>query len=438
MGVKSSRLNTSRQGCASRNDCENEIDAAQDVADWSVITTIPLTQWKAGTAEQWGFDLFEEWYCQNLKVHKKPWSCFAVTGKVPNTKGAKDITLCTFPCEVFETGREEKVSWWIKDMTVLAVNSQIMVVQVIIAKYVKILVVNWQLNRLLATYSFAYLDEACIQECFISPDSNILLLRQNFHLRRSIGHICSFDANIRIIQVVDGFCKRLYVIEDSLAFNCFGSGLSLDPRICHGRVAIISSVIQTIADDNSLGISLFDIKKKKILVTARSCTDKIVHHARHSSDGTIIGVLCVNMSMALCSTIFMDCIQILCGDSLHLIHQIATSYCGPCKPLHSQVFPMFSRNSKLLAQISNGNTSMVNVHKLPGGLVDLQHICRASILQHIPKRFVNTLPLPKPLLLYLHFIEDEISLNNDKDTLSDKGIRYDYDEDSCDTDISSD
>lgn len=371
--------------------------------DWQQVTSLSLDQWKAGCAGLMGFDSFDSWHCYNLKVHKKPWCSFSITGKLDCSKDKK---LCEFTCEVYETGRQEQVSWWVKHSNVLAISDKIAVVQLVIAKAVKILVVDWLNNRLLATYSFAYLDEACLQECFISPDSHILLLRQNFHLRRSLGHIASFDANIRVLQVKDGLCERLFVLEDNLALNCFGSGISFDPRIPHGRVVLVAGSIHPAddtdeEDEENLGIQVYDIRDRQVVRWHHSTTDRIVHHIKHSSDGSLLAVMCVNISMAVISTIFIDRIQVLDGNCYDLLHEIPFQYCGPCKPLLSQAFPAFSRDGSYLATVSIGSQNTVQVYKMPCMNMELQAACRRTVLKCVSYRHLHLLPLPKSLIHYL-------------------------------------
>lgn len=374
-----------------------------EYSDWALTATVPVQLWKSGTAELYGFDLFDCWHVYNLKVQKKPWSQFQIMGRM--TKSKKETKICSFPCEIDETGREEKVSWWIKDMSVIAMNSEIIVVQIVVSKAVKILVVNWHQDKLLGTYTFAYMEEACLQECFISPNSEILLLRQDFYLRRCLGHITSFDANIRMIQVSNGLCQRMNIIEDTLAFNCFGSGISFDPRFPSGRAVIVSSAIQSI-NDPAAAVQIYDIPLQLAVQTTEACTDKIVHHIKHSPDGALIAILCVNMSMALCTTIFVDSIQILDSDSLTRLNVIPFPDCGPLKLIHAHAFPAFSRNGHYLAQLYVDHSYNVCIFQMPCTELSLQYFCRSVILHYTPHRNLNELPLPKKLINYLKFQEE--------------------------------
>ena len=171
--------------------------------DWSLVDSILLEDWMHGTAERYGFDIFEE-DCSNFKVHKRPWSQFVITHKNFHRKETK---LCSFPCTVAQTGQEEHISWRVKSATVLAISDQIVVIQIVVARAVKILVVDWHMDTLLGTYKLSYKNEPCLQECLISPDSRMLLLWENSHLRRSLRHKGYFNPHISVIKIEEGLCK---------------------------------------------------------------------------------------------------------------------------------------------------------------------------------------------------------------------------------------
>ena len=193
--------------------------------DWSLVDSILLEDWMHGTADRYGFDTSEE-YCSNFNVHKKPWSQFVITHKDVHQKETK---ICSFPCTVAQTGREEHISWRVKSATVLAISDQIAVTQVVVARAVKILVVDWHMDTLLGTYTLSYKDEPCLQECFISPDSRMLLLRENSQRRCTLRHKGYFNPHISVIKIDEGLCEKLYIIQDSLRQRCYGSGISFDP-----------------------------------------------------------------------------------------------------------------------------------------------------------------------------------------------------------------
>ena len=372
----------------------------EETSDWAFLGAVSLNAWKLGDAEVYGFDLFENWYVHNLRVQKKPWSTFHVLGKT--AKGKKETKICSFPCEVEETGREERVSWWIKSMNVLAMNSRVIVVQIVLSKALKILVVNWHTEKLLGTYTFAYSEEPCVQECFISPNSEVLFLRQNFYLRRMMGHMTNFDPNIRVLRVNSGLCERLRIIEDTSAFNCFGSGISFDPRFPEGRAVIVSSTIQSVSDPDA-AVQIYDVPMQLIVQTTEAVTDRIIHHMKHSPDGSLIAILCITMSSASFTTIFVDSILILNSDSLRTLNMISLPNCGPVKPLQANAFPTFSRNGHYLAQLYVDSAYHVNIYQMPVTEMSLQCFCRSVILHYTPHRYLDHLPLPKKLIGYLQF-----------------------------------
>ena len=406
MGVDASRFKRSHKQRKTRRGSQHSRASSSYSSnddgnlDWAILGAVNLNAWKSGDAELYGFDLFENWYIYSLKVQKKPWSTFHVLGKTG--QGKKETKICSFPCEVEETGREEKVSWWIKDMSVLVMNSKVVVVQIVMSKAVKILVVNWHTEKLLGTYTFASTEEPCVQECFISPNSEVLFLRQNFYLRRMMGHITNFDPNIRVIRVCNGLCERLSIIEDAAAFNCFASGISFDPRFPDGRAVIASSTIQPLSDPDA-AVQIYDVPMQLIVQTTEAVTDRIIHHMKHSPDGSLLAILCITMSSAAFTTIFVDSILILNSDSLRTLNIISFPNCGPVKSLQANAFPAFSRNGHYLAQLCVDSTYHVNIYQMPVTEKSLQCFCRSVILHYTPHRYLNQLPLPKKLIGYLQF-----------------------------------
>ncbi len=405
MGADASRLRTYKRRRTRKSPQYSRASSSYSsfddaFTDWALLGTVSLDAWRGGDAELYGFDLFDNWYIYNLKVQKKPWSAFHVMGKTG--KGKKDSKICSFPCEVEETGREEKVSWWMKDLSVLAMNSQVIVVQVVMNKAVKILVVNWHSETLLGTYTFAYSDEPCFQDCFISPNSQVVLLRQNLFLRRMMGHVTNFDPNIRVIRVCSGLCERMNIIEDSAAFNCFGSGISFDPRFPDGRAVIVSSTIQS-NNDPDAAVQIYDVSHHMIVQTTEAVTDKIIHHMKHSPDGSLVAILCISMSSATFTTMFVDTVLIMNADSLRVMHAIPFPDCGPVKPLHACAFPAFSRNGHYLAQLHVDATYRVHIYQMPVTEMSLQCFCRSVILHYTPHRLLGELPLPRKLVDYLQF-----------------------------------
>ena len=376
--------------------------------DWSVVDTVLLEDWVHGTSDKFGFDLFEE-YCPNFKVHKRPWSQFVITHKDFHRKETK---LCSFPCAVAETGREEHISWRVKSASVLAISDQIVVIQVVVTKAVKILVADWHTDALLGTYTFSYMEEPCLQECFISPDSRTLLLRQNFQLRRTLGHVACFNSNIRVIKIDEGLCKRLYVIRDSLILNCYGSGISFDPRH-NSYIAIISSASQSVEMETSQGSQKYDLESRETILTQPACTDNVVHHIRYSPDGQFLAVLCVGVVMGCMHNnpisvhVVEERIQLLNGVSLELLCTLPqTMEYGPCRVLHIQMFPTFSRDCSYIAQFDSTHGSAVRVHFVPSSFDSLKEAARRVILRRVQRRHIRKLPLPQLIKHYLLFRED--------------------------------
>ena len=381
--------------------------------DWSLVDAILLEDWLHGTAERYGFDLFEE-YCSNFKVYKKPWSRFVVTH---NDFDQKETKLCSFPCAVAETGREEHISWRVKSATVLAISDQIVVIQIVVSRAVKILVVDWHTDSILGSYTLSYKDEPCLQECFISPDSRIILLRENSQLRCFLRHRGYFNPNITVAKIEEGLCKKLYVIQDSLRQKCYGSGINFDPRY-DSRVAIISSAYQSVhLDPFKEGCHKYDLQSRETIVMRCACTTDIIHHIRYSPDGRFLAVLCINVAITGCfdmdevdvPMVSQEHVKLLCGITLNTLTVLSKAKGrGPCIVSNIHMFPTFSKDSSFIAQIDSHDGSAVRLHFVPlsASFDTLKVAARRSILRHIQKRHIAGLPLPQPMINYLLFREN--------------------------------
>ena len=108
MGAKSSLPKESKQQTAPRQAKYDASKSFVKAPDWSIVEEVPINDWKNGVGEEFGFDLYSDWFLHHLKVEKRPWSShFTVTGRMPGSKHEEKI--CSFKCEVLETGRVEKV-----------------------------------------------------------------------------------------------------------------------------------------------------------------------------------------------------------------------------------------------------------------------------------------------------------------------------------------
>lgn len=386
--------------------------------DWGLVETLHIDEWKAPVAERWGFDFPVHWKNRHLKVHKWPWSKFSVTGR--GTSG-KEEHLCSFTCKVSETGREERLSPWMKDLSVVGFHPRVLVVQVVLAKAVKLMVVDWQNDQLLGTYSFAYGKEPCLQECLISPDGTTLVCRQDFLLRRRLHHVMSLDSNIRIIRIQDGLCRRLFVIQDFLTMNLAGSGLSFDPRYPSGRLAVFSSTQQAALEDSDLSppdrLRVYDLCTRRVVAAAPSVTDRIVHHAVHSPDGCMVAALGVNASIYLSCHIFLSSIDLYDADSLARLYHLPL-HNEQCKMGSLPLYPSFSRNGSLLAQFTGEHGRRLEIFQMPSSNHSLQEFCRSTILRSTPRSDVALLPLPKTLINFLLFIKPNDTLASSHSSLS--------------------
>ena len=373
--------------------------------DWSLVNTILLEDWMNGSAERYGFDIFEE-YCSNFKVHKKTWSRFRITH---NDFNQKETKLCSFPCVVAETGREEHISWRVKSATVLALSDQIVVTQVVVTRVVKIFVADWHKDILLGTYILPYKDEPCLQECFISPDSRMLLLRENSQLRCFLRHRGYISPNISVIKIEEGLCKKLYVIRDSLCHGCYGSGFSFDPTY-ESRIVIISSAYQSVELDNCHeGCHKYDLKSRETIVMRSACTTGIIDHIRYSPNGQYLAVLCVDVEMGGRFDIPIvsdEHVKLLCGITLSAITVLSKAMeLGPCFVTNIHMFPTFSKDSSFIAQIDSTEGCSVRVHFVPSSSMfdTLKEAARRVILRQVQKRYIRELPLPQQMTDYLLF-----------------------------------
>lgn len=396
MGIELSKVKSSKE-------TQTDLDIHFNNSVWEERVCIPYSGWKCGA--YLGFDIFHHWQIANFKVNKFL-SHFSVNYKNERKKQEK---LCSFSTEVFTTGRKERMSGWLKHASVISVHARVVVVQLVLSKHVKILVVDWHENKLLGTYTFTFYREACVQECFISPDGLTLLLRQNFFKRRCLGHVACFDSSIRIIQLKDGLCLRTSLIEDSLVSNTFGSGISFDPRYHTGRAVIYSSSLQTL-DDDAQGVRIYDVMQDDVVRSFPTVISSIIHHIQHSPDGQYLAVLCVGGGPAL-PNLLLHHVKILDTDNFSLLHNIDL-LSEPCKPWFAEVFPCFSRNCDFLAVYTGNTRNEIRLVKLPNQEMQLQHICRRTILRCTSIRHIKLLPLPKAMLNYLQYLEENVECSN--------------------------
>lgn len=369
---------------------------------WTPIACVPWDTWKNVCNPVFGIDYYCEWKNRQLKVQKRPWSRFAVHGK--NAVTGKQEKVCSFSCCVSITGREEKLNGWLKDSSIIALHPRVAVIQLVLPRAVKLLIVDWHKNTLLATYTFAFSKEPCVQECYISPDATIMLCRQNFWLRRKLGHVTSFDPNIRVIQIKDGLCRRLFVIEDSLAYGVFGSGISLHPILPSGRATILSSTLQirnanTNALDDVNNIQVFDFSNRQLSISSDPSLDHVIHHIKHSPDGRLLVAVLVNVSVYISCTLRAHELRIYDADALLPLHTMSL-FDHITKRHVLQTFPVFSRDVQCLAQATGAT---VNVLRLPHNASSLQELCRIVIRHHTVLARVSQLPLPKAVIAFLDF-----------------------------------
>ena len=386
---------------------------------WSLVNSIVLEDWMNGTAERYGFDIWGE-CCSNFKVHKKPWSQFVITHKDSRRKETK---LCSFPCMVEEMAQEERISWRMKSATVLAVSDQIIVIQVVVVREVKMFVVDWHMDTILGTYTLSYKDEPCLQECFISPDSRILLLRgysKHYDSDRPNYITGYFDLKIRVIKLGGGLCKELYVMQDKSVQSYFGSGISFDPRH-DSQIAIITGAHQSAGMKLSIlnGSQKYDLKTRETIVMQPACTTDTVYHIRYSSDGRFLAVLCVDVLLGCCSDpsdynyepmMSDEHVKLLCGITLKPLAVLPKSreHFDLCIVSKTQMFPIFSKDSSFIAQIDSTSGSAVRVHYVPSSssFDTLKEAARRSILWQVQRRYIKELPLPQPMINYLLFRDD--------------------------------
>ena len=369
---------------------------------WSQVAVVPVDQWKFICNPAFGIDYYNAWQNRQLRVMKRPWSSFVMHGK--NSISGKDEKICSFTCRVTETGREEKLKGWLKDASVLTIHPRIAVIQLVLPRAVKLLVIDYHSDNLLGTYTFAFTKEPCVQECHLSPDASIMLCRQNFWLRRKLNHLTSFDPNIRVIQIKDGLCTRLFVIEDTMQqYSVFASGLSMDPRYPSGRVMLFASTLQLVhthpqeAVDN---IHSYDLAQCQLDMSASDYSlDHVVHHAQHSPDGEMVAVILVDVTIYLSCTLHAQELRIYNSDSMLPMHSMPL-FRHMTKPHLLRTFPMFSRDMAFIAQVSG---SSVYVSKLPQQCNSLQDWCRLVIRQNTVLAQVYALPIPKKLQAFLDF-----------------------------------
>ena len=376
--------------------------SCSDHPPWTQVACVPLDTWKNVCDPVFGIDYYSEWMNKQLKVQKRPWSRFNVHGK--NEVTGKQEKVCSFSCCVSITGREEKLNGWLKDSSVIALHARVVVIQLVLPRAVKLLIVDWHNDALLATYTFAFSKEPCVQECFVSPDATVMLCRQNFWLRRKLGHVTSFDPNIRVIQIKDGLCHRLFVIEDSLAYGVFGSAISMHPIFASGRATLLSSTLQmrnanTSSVDDVNNIQVFDFKRRQLSISSDTSLDHVIHHAKHSPDGRFLVAVLVNVSIYISCTLRAHELRIYDSDTLIPLHTMPL-FDHITKQHLLQSFPMFSRDVQCLAQPTSAT---VNVLRLPQDGYSLQQLCRTVIRHHTVLARVSQLPLPSAVIAFLEF-----------------------------------
>ena len=406
---KHSRRRSRESSCHSLS--SETITHIQRQPDWNIVTEIDYQLWHDEAAKLCGFDHHIAQTSIEHRVYKKPFTDnFVVTAK----QNGIDRKLCNFSCEVLETGREEKVKTWVKGLSVLDHNSQVVVVQIVLAKSVKLFVVNWHSGQLLGTYSFAYYKEPCYQECFLSPDGTIVLTRQDYMLRIKLGHRTTFDTDLRVLEVKGGICRRMLVLEDTLFFNRLGSAVAFDPRTSHRRIIMVSSARQTENDPND-GIRVVDLKKDVVINRRESPISEAAYNVVYSPDGLIFAVLVTDYVMLLHHGMMfrneyypsLNSIYLFDSETLLPQHTFNIQDPSPICYKYIQHFPTFSRCGGYIAQYTGEEKDSVIIIQVPILQISLQHLCRSVILKFVPLDLTEKLPLPKKLLKYILYEPNE-------------------------------
>ena len=370
---------------------------------WSCMKKFSMAVWSNSAVQISGFSKKDNVYSRGLRIEKKLWSPCIIKQK--SAKGKEDVV-----CELRigkESLSQNKV--WKSSMQVIAMEGDICVIQMVLSKMVKLLVYDTQSESVLGIYTFTYIKEPCLQECFLSPCANFMLTRQNFWLRRKLGHISVFDGDIRFLQIKDGLCKRLFVIKDTLAYGVNGSGLAFDPTYLAGRFVVFSSMIQTIdnrgpsLNAGSRKIFVYDAGDRKVVRFQEEGPEHVIHHVKYSPDGRLIAVVCINISVHITCTMNLQSLIIYCAKTLDFVKAIQPVP-EPCKMSLINQFPQFSYNGEKLAVLMNGRSKSVSIFKVPVHCQNLQEACRLVIRRYTSKEDLIKLPVPKKIILYLAYI----------------------------------
>ncbi|XP_067687616.1 uncharacterized protein [Haliotis asinina] len=135
-----------------------------------------------------------------------------------------------------------------------------------------------------------------------------------------------------------------------------------------------------------------------------------IHQIRSSPTGDFIAVRCVHpIHSREYSTNF---VAVLSYPKLDILMRVDVRGCywPVSEVINLQVFPRFSPSETCIAVMRNCSYKRkVFVYKLPPVQSSLQHLCRRTILQIVPLKDTEKLPLPNKLLDYLHFREKTAS-----------------------------
>ena len=373
---------------------------------WSCIKKTSVAAWCHSGVQIRGFNKNENIYSRRLRVEKKLWSPYVVKEKC--RKGKEDIL-----CEI-KIGKEcvSQNKMWKSNMQVIAMEGDVCVIQMVLAKMVKLIVYDTKVETALGIYTFTYIKEACVQECFLSPGAKFMLTRQNFWLRRKLGHIGVFDGDIRFLQIKDGLCKRLFVIKDNLAYGINGSGLAFDPTYFTGRFVVFSSMIQSIdnrgpsLNAGSRKIFVYDAGDGKVLRYQEEGPEHVIHHVKYSPNGKLIAVVCISISIHVTCTMNLQSVIMYCSHTLDTMKVIQPK-AEPCKMSLISQFPQFSHNGEKVAVLMNGKSKCVNIFKVPVQCMNLQEVCRLVIRRNTRKEDLVNLPIPLKMMWYLAYVNLE-------------------------------
>ena len=148
---------------------------------------------------------------------------------------------------------------------------------------------------------------------------------------------------------------------------------------------------------------MYDINECRLLKSAESHTNTMIHHMRQTPDGSFFAALCVNLSIFINCNVSVHSVQFYNSDTLQPVHTILLQG-GISKFSHIPLFPMFSRNTDLVALSTGEQNSNVQLIQLPSQYHhSLQDICRHCIVGLTPRRFIDKLPLPTKLISFLKY-----------------------------------